>query len=169
MASFFPSFSAGLSLLLLTSVPLAQAVEPAPAAAHARPAVVPHGNDVAAIRQLLSHTFDKPGVALLQVEPVVVAGAHALVGWVQGERGGRALLQRSGKGEWQVTVCAGDGLKEPNLLQQAGVPSREASALITGTRRAESRLPAATLAKFASFEGLVRMDGSGHDHGGHSH
>ncbi|MEY4754972.1 MAG: hypothetical protein RJA44_2647 [Pseudomonadota bacterium] len=153
-----------LCALLIAATPAARAAETAAAHAHHETAKAAPGNDAAAIRQLLSHTFDKPGTPALKVEPLVVAGAHALVGWVQGERGGRALLQRNSKGEWQVTVCAGDGLKDPNLLQQAGVPNREASAMITGTNRAESRLPAATLAKFASFEGLVRMDGHGHSH-----
>ena len=46
--------------------------------------------DEAGIRQVLMTTFDKPE-ARMQVEPIVVQAEHAVAGWIQGERGGRAL------------------------------------------------------------------------------
>ena len=67
-------------------------------------------DDPAAIRQALMQAFDKPH-ARLSVEPVVVVGQHAVAGWAQGERGGRALLYRHGTA-WQIAACAGDALKD---------------------------------------------------------
>ena len=64
--------------------------------------------DAEAIRHVLMATFDKPE-ARLQVAPVVVVGRHALAGWAQGDRGGRAMLYQHG-GQWQVALCSGDGL-----------------------------------------------------------
>lgn len=116
--------------------------------------------DAAAITHLLMATFDKPE-ARLSVAPVVVQGDQALAGWIQGERGGRALLKRQ-HGEWQVAVCGGDGLTDPRLLADAGLAAADARALVASLVQAEARLPAAQRAKFSTFDGLVRMDAAGH-------
>jgi hypothetical protein len=114
----------------------------------------------AAIRQLLMHAFDKPE-ARLTVDPIVVQGAHAVAGWTQGVRGGRAVLRRDGK-HWQITVCGGDGLKQAQALADTGMPAADAKALAQALATAEARLPASQRAKFATFEGLMRMDAHGH-------
>jgi hypothetical protein len=115
--------------------------------------------DQAQVRQVLMHSFDKPE-ARLQVEPIVVRGDFALAGWTQGERGGRAMLKRHGNA-WQVHVCGGDGLKDPKVLQDAGLAARDASALAQALISQEAKLPAAVRAKFSSFNGLMRMDAHG--------
>lgn len=122
--------------------------------------------DQAAIRHLLMTTFDKPE-ARLAVDPVVVVGEHAIAGWAQGERGGRALLRRHGTG-WHITLCAGDGLT-PALLRDAGISEADAQALAEGLAAAESRLPAAQRAKFSTFDGVVRMDSNGQHPPAHMH
>jgi hypothetical protein len=119
-----------------------------------------------AIRHVLMSTFDKPE-ARLQVEPVVVVGNHALAGWAQGERGGRAMLYRHG-GHWQVALCSGDGLKQAGLLRESGIEAADADALVAALAAAEANLPAALLAKFSSFDGLLRMDAAGHHPPGHA-
>lgn len=123
--------------------------------------------DEAAVRQVLMAQFDRPD-ARLQVEPIVVAGDHAVAGWAQGERGGLALLQRH-HGRWQITVCGGDGLKQVQVLVEAGVPEAQAEGLARSLGIAESRLPASLLAKFSSFDGLMRMDAGGQHPPGHKH
>jgi hypothetical protein len=133
------------------------------ALALAGPAAAADSADQAHVRHLLMSTFDKPE-ARLQVEPIVVQGEHALAGWTQGERGGRALLRRQGK-TWQITVCGGDGLKDPKALADAGIPAGDASRLLQALASAEGQLPAAQRAKFSTFDGLVRMDA----HGRHPH
>jgi len=127
----------------------------------AAPAWAADTAEQAAIRHLLMHTFDKPE-ARLMVDPIVVQGAHAVAGWTQGERGGRAVLRRDGKG-WQITVCGGDGLKQAQALADTGMPAADAKALAQALAAAEARLPASQRAKFSTFEGLMRMDA----HGGH--
>ena len=91
----------------------------------------------------------------------MVQGEHALAGWVQGQRGGRALLRRQGP-TWQVHVCGGDGLKAPAALVDAGLKPAAAKALVKALLTAEAGLPATQRAKFSSFDGLVRMNAQGH-------
>jgi hypothetical protein len=135
--------------------------------------------DQAAVRAVLMQTWDQPH-ARLRADPVVVQGSHAIADWMQGERGGRALLARSADGQWNVMLCAGDGLKDAALLRDAGIPDADAHALLQALATAEKRLSKADLARLASFEGLVRMDAQGnhppahhtghHDaHGQHAH
>lgn len=123
--------------------------------------------DQAAIRHVLMSTFDKPE-ARLAVDPVVVVGKHAIAGWAQGERGGRALLMRHGT-EWQITLCAGDGLKHAQMLREAGISKADADALARDLASAEAKLPAAQRARFATFDGVVRMDANGQHPPAHKH
>lgn len=133
------------------------------AAGLAGPALAADSADQTQVRQLLMHTFDKPE-ARLQVDPIVVQGEHAIAGWTQGERGGRALLHRHGSA-WQISVCGGDGLKDPKALADAGIPATDAQRLVQALAQAEARLPAAQRAKFSTFDGLVRMNAQGqHPH-----
>ncbi len=133
------------------------AVLPVPAFSH---------DDATAIIHLLKGMFDTPETPL-SVEPVVILGDTAIAGWVQGDKGGRALLWRV-DGQWQVRLCSGDGLKDPKLLETAKIPAADAEALIAQLTAAEARLDPAVLAKFSSFEGTMMIEpGAGHQ--GHSH
>ncbi|MFM2059580.1 MAG: hypothetical protein RLY71_3965 [Pseudomonadota bacterium] len=143
------------------------------------PAAADVAADQTAVRAVLMQTWDQPQ-ARLRADPVVVRGNHAIADWMQGERGGRALLARTANGQWIVTLCAGDGLKDPALLHDAGIPSADVHALLQALAAAEKPLSQAELAQLASFEGLVRMDAQGnhppahhtghHDtHGQHAH
>lgn len=123
--------------------------------------------DQASIRRVLMTTFDKPEARLV-VDPVVVVGVHAVAGWTQGERGGRALLLRHGT-EWHITLCAGDGLKQAKVLREAGISQADADALAKGLATAEAKLPAAQRAKFSTFDGIVRMDANGQHPPEHKH
>jgi hypothetical protein len=71
-------------------------------------------------------------------------------------------------GQWVIVVCGGDGLRQASTLAQTGMKAAEAQALAMKLQAAESRLPAETLRKFASFEGMLRLDGGAHGaHGTH--
>jgi len=124
-------------------------------------------DDPAAIRHVLMRAFDKPE-ARLSVEPVVVVGQHAVAGWAQGERGGRALLYRHGDA-WQIAACAGDALKDAKGLREAGVGPADAETLGKALGEAEAKLPAGLRARFATFDGFVRMDASGQHPPQHKH
>lgn len=124
------------------------------------PVAVHAADDTQAIRHVMMKTWDKPD-ARLKVEPIVLRGAHAVAGWTQGERGGRALMARNGDGSWRVVLCAGDGIRHAPALQDAGLSAADAQALARDLAAAEAKLPAAQRARFATFDGIVRMDAHG--------
>lgn len=124
-------------------------------------------SDRAGVSRVLMSQFDRPD-ARLTVDPVVVSGDAALAGWSQGERGGRALLFRTGHG-WQIALCGGDGLKDAKVLREAGVKGAAADTLARQLAAAEARLPAAHRARFSTFDGLLRMDASGAHPPTHKH
>lgn len=122
--------------------------------------------DPKAIAHAMKKLFDKPG-APLQVGPVSVEGDYAVAGWLQGQRGGRALLQKRNS-QWVIVVCAGDGLTQVESLTQTGMHRDAAQRLTQKVATSEARLPTDTLLKFASFEGMLRVDNAaanGHAHG----
>lgn len=123
-------------------------------------------DDKHAITHLMKSMFDTPETPL-SVDPVVVVGDNAIAGWVQGDKGGRALLWRV-DGQWQIRLCSGDGLKDQKLLENANISAADAKTLIDELTVAEAALDPAVLAKFASFEGTIVIEpGTGHQ--GHNH
>lgn len=122
----------------------------------------PARGDAALIRAVLASTWDKPDAKLI-VDPVVVVGDHAVAGWTQGDRGGRALLRKS-DGAWKVVLCSGDPLKQASVLAEAGVPSDAAQELARQTEAAEHNLPAAHVRLLSTFEGVMQMHDQGHAH-----
>lgn len=106
--------------------------------------------------------WDKPEAPLL-VEPVVIEGDYALAGWVQQERGGRALLRKV-HGQWRVHVCGGHGLKDADALAMAGMSPEAAGKLAAAASDAEAKLPTAHRAKFALFGQNIVVDAA---HGAH--
>jgi hypothetical protein len=155
-----------LTGLWLALAPLAQAHDPAAGhGAHHGTGHVATMTDQEAVKAVLMKTWDQPQARLL-VDPVVVQGDVALAGWQQGERGGRALLRLRGQ-RWVVVICAGDGLKDAALLRDVGLPAAEADALARQLAQAEAKLDPRALQRFASFDGLVRMDEQGNHPPGH--
>ena len=118
------------------------------------------------IIHLMKGMFDTPENPL-SVEPVIVVGDNAIAGWVQGERGGRALLWRV-DGQWKIRLCSGDGLKDPKLLEIANISAADAATLASQLAAAEAKLDPAVLAKFSSFEGTMITDPEA-GHQGHKH
>jgi hypothetical protein len=120
-------------------------------------------DDQEAIRQLLLDTFDRPEARLV-VDPLVVAGDHAVADWIQDQRGGRALLHRRA-GAWRVVLCSGDGITTAQGLHQAGVPLAEADLLSSKLAEAEGVIAPDRRALFSTFEGTVLIEAGSH-HGG---
>jgi hypothetical protein len=110
-------------------------------------------------------TFDKPNNPL-KVAPVVVQGDYAVAGWIQGEKGGRALLQKT-KSEWQISVCGGDGLTQAKVLETTGMPAANAKALADAVAVAESKLSPHQRHLFDSFEGMMKGEAGQANHGQH--
>ncbi len=133
-----------VAVALICWMALAGAVQPAAAAATEE-----------AIRAVLLKTWDKPDTKLV-VDPVVVVGDHAVAGWTQGARGGRALLKLR-SGSWSVVLCSGDPLKRASALMEAGVPGADAQRLEADLSAAEQRADPERVRLFATFEGVMRM------------
>lgn len=148
------------AVILLTGGALADAAGPGPAASSNAAPI----DAVAAIRHKIQSTWDTPK-APVRVDPVVVVGDHAVAGWTQGPRGGRALLHRGRDGLWLVTWCAGDALTHTAGLTEAGVPAPQAQQLAQALARAEAGLSAARRAALSSFQGSVPVTATGHGSG----
>lgn len=108
------------------------------------------------IEHLMRHAFERPD-APLDVGPVTLEGDHAVAGWLQDQRGGRALLRKGPHG-WRVVVCAGDSLLDPATLRSAGLPEQDAERLSQAVREAERSQPAERVRQFALFHGVVKVD-----------
>jgi hypothetical protein len=117
-------------------------------------------SDAQAIAVAMKALFDKPQ-APLSVAPVSIEGDFAVVGWLQAERGGRALLRKDA-GNWMIVACGGDGLKQAAVLSQAGLTQASAERLARSVEQAESKLPAEQVKKFSLFGAMVPLD---HRHG----
>jgi hypothetical protein len=120
--------------------------------------------NAAEVRSAIKAIWDKPG-ALVEVDPVSVVGNHAIAGWTQERRGGRALLRRD-HGKWTVIVCGGDGLAKAAALRQTGMSTADASSMEKAVAKAEAGVPEARRRMFALFEGTVRVEG-GRSHAAH--
>lgn len=123
-------------------------------------------DDAAEIAHIIKHTWEKPD-AIISVAPVSIDGGYAVAGWIQGERGGRALLKMADK--WSVILCSGDGIRSGEGLRAAGVPDAISMSLAAKMASAEAALPAADVAKFSLFEGSVPATDDGHAPHHHDH
>ena len=105
--------------------------------------------DAKAIRSVISATYDKPGIKV-KTDPIAVVGDFAVADWIQGDNGGRALLQKS-KGKWEISACGGDGFKDAPTLVSAGVPKLTAEQLVHELDRAEKSLNPEQVKRFGLF------------------
>jgi len=133
--------------VLMMVLPLLHAADPTAPAATAQ--------DESAVSAVLMKTWSRPD-APLSVAPVTIVDNYALAGWVQAERGGRALLLRKPSGEWAVQLCGGDALKEVETLKQSQVPETIARELSARNATAEAKIPPATRVLFSTFGATVR-------------
>ncbi len=152
-----------LSSFCLAATLLLPAALVLPAHAHEKSAAPRTGAQ--AIEHVMKAQFDRPD-APLTVVPVTIDGDYAIAGWIQQDKGGRALLKAKG-GKWTIHVCAGDGLLQASTLEMAGIAAPAATRLIEKVVAAEKRLPTEQVKKFALFEGVVKIEGGSHH--GHSH
>jgi len=153
---YLPIASLAASLLFIAA---------GPPTAHEKPTT--HRTSAQAIEHVMKAQFDKPE-APLTVVPVTIEGDYAIAGWIQKDRGGRALLKAEG-GKWTIRVCAGDGLLRVSTLEMAGVSGPIAKRLAEKVTAAEKRLPVDQVKKFSLFEGVLKIE-AGSQHGnGHSH
>lgn len=134
----------------------------------ALPSAWAHGEPAHAISQSMKQQFERPD-APLTVAPIVVLGEYAVAAWEQTGQGGRALLQKV-DGQWHITLCAGAGLTQADVLESTGMKKEAATALAQAVRSAESGLDVAKRKRFDSFEGMVKVGipGANAGHGAHA-
>ncbi|NMD09104.1 MAG: copper uptake system-associated protein [Phyllobacteriaceae bacterium] len=118
------------------------------------------------IMHVLKAQFDTPENPLT-VEPVSIEGDFAVAGWSQGGKGGRALL-KSVDGQWVIWLCSGAGLKQAQLMHEAGMDMAAAEKLAAMVVADEAKLDPAKVALFDGFEGTLMIGAEGHaGHGTH--
>ena len=144
-------------LALLVSL---TALLPSGASYSQTPPVATSADQVAAIHRLLSSTFDKPE-SRLSLDPIVIEGNAALVGWIQGDLAGRAFL-RDRDGHWVIVACGGDALKAASTLRRLGLSQAQADRLSGAMVNAEARIDPQRVARFATFGELVEMGTEAH-------
>ena len=107
------------------------------------------------IQKLISKTFDRPDLKV-QSDPIVIEGKVAIADWVQGEKGGRALLTRKHV-DWEIIACGGAGFKDPAVIAAAGISKRIANNITQKLKTAEAKLPPQKIKQLDSFDGVVTM------------
>jgi hypothetical protein len=149
MRAYVSALALGV-VLVITGAPAALADDPSGAAA---------------IRKVIGAAWDKPN-APVEIDPVVIDGDNAIAGWTQGDRGGRALLKRSGSA-WRVLVCGGDALKTADALEQTGIAENDAEHLVSKLETSEAGVPAERRKQFSLFEGMMQVDQAADNPHGH--
>ena len=107
------------------------------------------------IQSLISSTFDKPNLKVI-TNPIVIEGKVAIADWIQGAKGGRALLRRK-HSDWEIIACGGAGFKEASGISAVGISKEIASNITAKLKTEEAKLPAQKIKQFDSFEGVVNM------------
>lgn len=108
-------------------------------------------SDSEAITAIMKAQFDTPENPLT-VEPVVVEGDHALASWFQGDKGGRALLERR-HGQWVIVLCGGADLRMPEFLASRGVSAADRLSSLYNAQ--EDALGDDKVNLASTFEGIV--------------
>ena len=107
------------------------------------------------IQELISKTFDKPGLKV-KTAPIVIEGKVAIADWTQGQKGGRALLRRKHH-DWEIIACGGTGFKDPEGIAANGISKVIATNITAKLKDAEARLSPQEVKQFDSFDGVVNM------------
>ena len=109
----------------------------------------------ARIQKLISTTFDRPDLKV-QTDPIVIEGKVAIADWIQGEKGGRALLTRKHV-DWEIIACGGAGFKDPSVIAASGISKRIANNITEKLKTAEAKLPPQKVKQLDSCDGVVTM------------
>ena len=101
------------------------------------------------IQNVISEIYDKPNSKVV-TNPISVKDNFAIADWIQGNRGGRALLKRTSN-KWQIMACGGDGFKDINNLNAACIPNETAKSLLLELNRLEKSVDAHRLHLFSIY------------------
>lgn len=99
--------------------------------------------------------WEKPDY-LVAVPVVAVRQEFAIADWLQGNRGGRAMLRKM-HGVWQTLACGDAKMKTVAQLKQFGVPEPQAQLLIQALNEQEQHLTQEELQVIDGFSGIMEL------------
>ena len=117
------------------------------------------------VAKAISKVYDKPDQKVV-TNPVAVVDKFAIADWTQGNRGGRALMKNI-NGQWAISACGADGLKDLKNLKDAGIPPNVAESLLTRLTQLEKPLDPQRLKMFSLFG--TKDDPKNMEEGRHHH
>ncbi len=132
--------------------------------------------EVQSVAAEMHETWDKPDQPLA-LPVIVIHHGMAIADWIQGGKGGRALLKYHAEHKhWHTLLCGGAELTSATRLQEAGMSSTDASTLAAKLEQGEQQgLTAEQRLRIESFQGVVKfskgkpVSSTGHDMHGDMH
>ncbi|WP_051412912.1 copper uptake system-associated protein [Methylophilus sp. 5] len=142
------------------------------ATAHAHPAAL---DDEQSVAKEMHETWDKPNQPLL-LPVIVIHNGMAIADWIQGDKGGRALLKyHPAHQHWHTLLCGGAELTASKHLEEAGMSTADAQALAKSLQQREQALADDQRQRIDSFKGVVKfskgkpVSSTAHDMHGDTH
>lgn len=141
-----------------------------PAHAHSTAA-----DDEQSVAKEMHETWDKPNQPLV-LPVIVIHHGMAIADWIQGDKGGRALLKYHPEHQhWHTLLCGGAELTASRHLQEAGMSAADAQSLALLLQQQEQALPENQRQQIDSFSGVVKfskgkpVSSVGHEMHGEAH
>ncbi len=117
------------------------------------------------IRHVINSTYDTPNGKVI-INPIVINAEHALASWVQGNKGGRVIMNKNSHDQWEVVLCSGKAVLDSQFLQKSGITRPIADLLSKALTKKEATLSEKQRLQFDSFNAIVYGQRS---HKKHSH
>lgn len=140
------------------------------ATAHAQSAA-----DEQSVATEMHETWDKPNQPLT-LPVIVIQQGMAIADWIQGNKGGRALLKyHPAHQHWHTLLCGGAELTVSSHLEAAGMSAADAQTLVARLQKQEQGLAEEQRQQINSFKGVVKfskgkpMSSTAHDMHGDAH
>lgn len=140
------------------------------ATAHAHSAA-----DEQSVATEMHETWDKPNQPLT-LPVIVIHQGMAIADWIQGDKGGRALLKyHPAHQHWHTLLCGGAELTVSSHLEAAGMSAADAQTLVARLQKQEQGLAEDQRQQINSFKGVVKfskgkpMSSTAHDMHGDAH
>jgi hypothetical protein len=131
--------------------------------------------DVQSVATEMHETWDKPNLPLA-LPVIVIHQGMAIADWIQGDKGGRALLKyHPAHQHWHTLLCGGAELTAPRQLEAAGMSTADAQALAALLQSHEQDLTDDQRQRIDSFKGVVKfskgkpVSSTAHDMHGDTH
>lgn len=108
-----------------------------------------------AVTQAIKLHWEQPNQPV-EVLAVAVEKEFAIADWIQGERGGRAVLRKNNE-DWQTLACGDAQIKNAQTLTQYGLSLPQAQAIVQQLQLEEQHIPAEKLQLIDEFSNVVDM------------